>query len=76
MLAEQASVSAGILHDHGVEVGRLIDEVERLGMGDQEALRSIGIDLATVRQRAEAAFGPGALNQPRPCLTDFLALRT
>lgn len=30
---------------------------------DAEALRSLGIDLDAVRRAAEAAFGPGALNQ-------------
>ncbi|WP_171168571.1 Clp protease N-terminal domain-containing protein [Streptomyces sp. I05A-00742] len=34
-----------------------------LDEGDAEALRSLGIDLDTVRARAESAFGPGALDR-------------
>lgn len=36
-----------------------------LGADDEEALRSLGIDLGAVRARVEEAFGPGAL-APRP----------
>lgn len=75
VLAGQSSVGAGILRAHGVEVGRLTDEVATLGTGDEEALREIGIDLAAVRQRAEAAFGPGALDRPRPRRSGFLRRR-
>jgi ATP-dependent Clp protease ATP-binding subunit ClpA len=32
--------------------------------GDQEALRTLGIDLEEVRRRVEEAFGPGALDHP------------
>jgi ATP-dependent Clp protease ATP-binding subunit ClpA len=32
---------------------------------DGEALAAIGIDLEAVRERVEAAFGPGALSRPR-----------
>lgn len=38
-----------------------------LGAGDADALRTLGIDLDEVRKRVEAAFGPGALDQPPPC---------
>ncbi len=38
-----------------------------LGAGDADALRTLGIDLDAVRQRVEAAFGPGALDRPLPC---------
>ena len=37
-----------------------------LGPGDADALRTLGIDLDEVRHRVEAAFGPGALDQPPP----------
>src|SRR5262245_10087308 len=37
-------------------VGRLVPDVD--------ALRTIGIDLDEVRRRAEASFGPGALDHP------------
>ncbi len=33
---------------------------------DEEALLSLGIDLAEVRRRAEESFGPGALERARP----------
>ncbi len=33
---------------------------------DAAALKSLGIDLDAVRRQAEAAFGPGALDRPRP----------
>jgi ATP-dependent Clp protease ATP-binding subunit ClpA len=35
-----------------------------LGESDAEALRTLGIDLDEVRKRAEASFGPGALDYP------------
>jgi ATP-dependent Clp protease ATP-binding subunit ClpA len=34
---------------------------------DADALASLGIDLAEVRRRVEAAFGPGALERGRRC---------
>lgn len=48
------------------------DAVERvLGLSapagiDRDALAVLGIDLDIVRERVEAAFGPGALTRPRP----------
>jgi ATP-dependent Clp protease ATP-binding subunit ClpA len=33
---------------------------------DADALRAIGIDLDAVREKVEATFGPGALDQPDP----------
>jgi ATP-dependent Clp protease ATP-binding subunit ClpA len=64
VLAERDSISARVLGDLGVEHERLAREVAALGTADDEALRAIGIDLAAVRQRAEAAFGDGALDRP------------
>ena len=40
------------------------------GRLDGEALAAIGIDLDAVRRRAEAAFGPGALDAARPGCRD------
>ena len=37
-----------------------------LGDEDEEALRTLGIDLREVRRRVEQAFGPGALERARP----------
>jgi ATP-dependent Clp protease ATP-binding subunit ClpA len=37
-----------------------------LGDEDEQALRTLGIDLHEVRRRVEATFGPGALERARP----------
>lgn len=66
VLAEDASISARVLHDVGIEHDALQAEVAALGARDHDALRAIGIDLSAVRRHAEAAFGPGALDRPRP----------
>jgi len=66
VLAEQASISAQVLRNNGVQAQRLVEEVAALGVSDHDALKEIGIDLTAVRQRAEAAFGPGALDRPVP----------
>jgi len=47
----------------GARIGR--SEAE-LGPTEAEALRTVGIDLDEVRDRVEAAFGPGALRPPAP----------
>lgn len=64
ILAEADSISAEVLSELGVEHARLAGEVSAPTSGDDDALRAIGIDLAAVRERAEAAFGPGALDRP------------
>jgi ATP-dependent Clp protease ATP-binding subunit ClpA len=69
------TAGARVLREHGLRADRLIEEVAALGTGDRDALREIGIDLAEVRQRAEAAFGPGALDRPRPRRTGLLRRR-
>lgn len=66
VLHDDASISARVLRDHHVEPDRLKSELVALGVGDDDALREIGIDLDSVRQRAEASFGPGALDRPLP----------
>ncbi len=66
VLAQQAGSGAQVLQQYGVQQDRLVAEVVGLGAGDSDALEQIGIDLDAVRQRAEAAFGPGALDRPRP----------
>jgi ATP-dependent Clp protease ATP-binding subunit ClpA len=70
---EPASV---VLRDHGVTPERIEAEILRtIGRGqtaesldglDRQALASIGIDLDVVRDRIEAAFGPGALTRDLP----------
>lgn len=66
ILADCDSIGARVLRDLGVEREVLVKEVAALGRADDEALRAIGVDLTAVRQQAEAAFGPGALDRPRP----------
>jgi ATP-dependent Clp protease ATP-binding subunit ClpA len=66
VLADSTSLGAGALRDLGLDQDALAREVATLGAADEDALRAIGIDLAIVRQRVEEAFGPGALDQPRP----------
>ena len=66
ILADGDSIGARVLRGLGVEREVLVREVAALGLSDDEALRAIGVDLATVRRQAEAAFGPGALDRPRP----------
>jgi ATP-dependent Clp protease ATP-binding subunit ClpA len=34
---------------------------------DRDALQTLGIDLDAIRERVEAAFGPGALRRPTRC---------
>ena len=66
VLVGQGSTSARVLREHGVDRDRLVGELAALDVGDEAALGELGIDLTAVRQRAEAAFGPGALDRPRP----------
>ena len=75
VLAEKTSISARVLREHGVQADRLVDEVVALGTSDHDALRQIGIDLTAVRKHAETAFGPGALDRPRPRRIGFLRRR-
>ena len=65
-VADGDSIGSRVLRDLGVEREALVREVAALGLADDEALRAIGVDLAAVRRQAEAAFGPGALDRPRP----------
>ncbi|WP_435889200.1 Clp protease N-terminal domain-containing protein [Streptosporangium canum] len=70
LLDQPASDSAEILGRHGLDHGRAYRAVEGLTPRapkdalDAEALESIGIDLSAIRDRVEAAFGPGALDRP------------
>ncbi|MCC3651004.1 peptidase [Streptomyces sp. S07_1.15] len=72
-LSRRDDPAAAALSRLGVTAGSCRTEVERLtdrggsGLGpdDAESLRSLGIDPDEIRSRAEAAFGPGALD-PKP----------
>ena len=61
----RGSVAADVLTDLGLSRERLIERMSRFGVADGNALREIGVDLDDVRRRAEANFGPGALDAPR-----------
>ena len=76
VLRHDGSASAQVLRAHGVQAARLVQELAALGAADHDALREIGIDLTAVRQRAEAAFGPGALDRPTPRRRGLLWRRT
>ncbi|MER5323105.1 Clp protease N-terminal domain-containing protein [Streptosporangium roseum] len=70
LLDQPESDSAEILGRHGLDHDRafraVMDLVPRTPKDalDAEALESIGIDLSAIRDRVEAAFGPGALDRP------------
>ena len=62
VLADGNSISTTVLTEFGVGREAIVRELTTLGSSDEDALRSLGIDLGAVRKRAEAAFGPGALD--------------
>lgn len=47
------------------ELVKIVGSSDRLGPADEDALRTLGIDLPEIRRRIEARFGPGALDPPR-----------
>ncbi|GAA1278056.1 Clp protease N-terminal domain-containing protein [Sphaerisporangium rubeum] len=71
LLHQPDSLPARVLQRHGVThttaaeaITHLVPKAEDL---DAEALSSIGIDLDAIREKVEAAFGPGALDRkPTP----------
>ena len=81
LLTSDDGVAAGVLRDAGIDAATVErDLVEIVGRGpgsgnlvgadaaadvDADALRVLGIDLDAVREAAEAAFGPGALDWAR-----------
>jgi ATP-dependent Clp protease ATP-binding subunit ClpA len=56
--------AAQVLADHGATRRALRERAESGGL-DSAALAAIGIDLDEIRRRAEASFGPGALERGR-----------
>ena len=70
VLAQPQTPRVSVMTDLGVTLGTgraaLSLLIGRAGLGerDADALRTLGIDLDEVRRRAEARFGPGALDRP------------
>jgi len=62
-LLQTPGLAADVLREAGADPVAVRDAVVR-GDDAGEALAALGIDLAEVRRRAEALFGPGALDQP------------
>jgi ATP-dependent Clp protease ATP-binding subunit ClpA len=60
---EDAGPVAELLHGHGITGAAVRERIRADGASelDAEALATLGIDLAAVREAAEASFGPGAL---------------
>lgn len=66
-LLEQRTPTAAVLGRHGLTRDDLAAAVARSSGDDSidaDALTSLGIDLDAVRTTVEAAFGPGALEEP------------
>jgi ATP-dependent Clp protease ATP-binding subunit ClpA len=66
-LLGQDTPTAAVLGRHGLTRDDLAAAVSRSSSGDSldaDALTSLGIDLDAVRSSVEAAFGPGALEEP------------
>ncbi|WP_030910717.1 Clp protease N-terminal domain-containing protein [Streptosporangium amethystogenes] len=70
LLDQPQTVSARILGRHGLDRERADRAVVRLvphspkDALDADALETIGIDLSAIREKVEAAFGPGSLDRP------------
>jgi ATP-dependent Clp protease ATP-binding subunit ClpA len=62
-LMRDPGVGGRVLSDLGLTEEALTTELASLGPADADALRSIGVDLAAVRGKVEAAFGDGALDR-------------
>ena len=82
ILSREASPGARALRRLGITGATFRSEVIREIGGDavvrekdEEALRALGIDVEEVRRRAEAAFGPGALDRPVRRRRGWLARR-
>jgi ATP-dependent Clp protease ATP-binding subunit ClpA len=69
LLAQPDALSSRVLGRHGLDHDRARQSVLRLlsqkpeDALDADALESIGIDLSAIREKVEAAFGPGALDR-------------
>lgn len=75
VLADEAGLGGRVLRQLELDLDTLIHEIRLRGNGDDEALHTLGIDLDAVRQQAEQAFGPGALDRPVRRRRTFFARR-
>ncbi|MDF5754649.1 Clp protease N-terminal domain-containing protein [Spongiactinospora sp. TRM90649] len=67
LLAARDRPPARVLNELGLDHAGAVAAVRRLAGSDDldaAALGTIGIDLAAVREKVEATFGPGALDRP------------
>lgn len=75
-LAQTSGAAGEVLRARGVELDRLRAEVERQmaargvaatrGTAATDALATLGIDVVEIRRRADASFGAGSFQFPRP----------
>ena len=65
LVGQEGTPTSAVLARHGLTRESVLESVSALvGDLDAEALTSLGIDLDAVRERVEATFGPGALDDP------------
>jgi ATP-dependent Clp protease ATP-binding subunit ClpA len=65
LVGHEATPTSAVLARHGLTRETVLEAVSTLvGDLDAEALTTLGIDLDSVRERVEATFGPGALDDP------------
>ena len=74
VLAQPRAPGVSVLDTGRATLRQLIGRAG-LGERDADALRTLGIDLDQVRRRAEASFGPGALDRPPRQRTRWLIRR-
>jgi ATP-dependent Clp protease ATP-binding subunit ClpC len=78
-LGQTAGTASEALRAQGVELDRLRAEVERQmaargvaathGAAATDALATLGIDVVEIRRRADASFGAGSFQFPRPAFS-------
>ena len=69
LLGQPDTAAARVLTAHGLTREAVLESLAGQHAGtdlDHEALSALGIDLDAVRERVEAAFGPGALDGAAP----------
>lgn len=76
VVAQQGELGSRVLVGLGLRPDQLTRDVATLGTADADALRTLGVDLDAVRRQAEASFGPGALDRPRPGRKGLFRRRT